>query len=53
MDDYEDRRETNENRYLSNKIRCCRKCGKELHYKEIFYNADKVCNRCRGISEYR
>lgn len=52
MDYYEDKREDDEDRYLSKKIRCCRKCGKELHYKEIFYNSDKVCNRCKGLPEF-
>ncbi len=35
-DDY-DQRETNIASFLSNKIKRCIKCGRELDYKEKFY----------------
>lgn len=52
MDEYESRRAEEAHLFVANKIKRCRKCRNELHYKEKFYNADKICNRCRGLPEY-
>lgn len=48
MDDYKDRSDEEINHYMSNKIKRCRKCGKELDHKEIYYSTDRVCNHCKG-----
>lgn len=47
-DDFELEREQEAIDFINNKIKRCRKCGNELHYKEKFYNTDKLCNRCKG-----
>ncbi|WP_438442313.1 hypothetical protein [Kluyvera georgiana] len=38
--------------FIRNKIKRCRKCGNELHYKEKFYNSDKICNKCKGMRPF-
>lgn len=47
-DDFKFERELEVIDFINNKIKRCRKCGTELHYKEKFYNTDKICNRCKG-----
>lgn len=47
-DDFEFEREQEVIDFINNKIKRCRKCGNELHYKEKFYNTDKLCNGCKG-----
>ena len=50
-DDY-DQREANIASFLSNKIKRCIKCGRELDYKEKFYYTDRICNLCRGLQPF-
>lgn len=50
-DDY-DKREANIASFLSNKIKRCIKCGRELDYKEKFYYTDRICNLCRGLQPF-
>lgn len=50
-DDY-DQREANIASFLSNKIKKCSKCGRELHYKEKYYYTDGICNQCRGVPSF-
>ncbi|HHT5704662.1 TPA: hypothetical protein ACTZGK_002560 [Raoultella planticola] len=50
-DDY-DQREANIASFLSNKIKRCIKCGRELDYKEKFYYTDRICNPCRGLQPF-
>ncbi|MEY8647644.1 hypothetical protein AALP86_14345 [Klebsiella pasteurii] len=38
--------------FLSNKIKRCLKCSRELHYKEKFNYTGRVCNRCRGMKPF-
>lgn len=38
--------------FINNKIKRCRACGRELHYKEKFNNTDKICNACKGLPSY-
>lgn len=51
-DDFEFEREQEVVDFINNKIKRCRKCGNELHYKEKFYNTDKLCNGCKGIRSF-
>lgn len=47
-DGFEFEREQEVIDFINSKIKRCRKCGNELHYKEKFYNTDKLCNGCKG-----
>ncbi|HED3065117.1 TPA: hypothetical protein R4057_002071 [Kluyvera ascorbata] len=38
--------------FINNKIKRCRACGRELHYKEKFNNTDNICNACKGLPSY-
>lgn len=38
--------------FINNKIKKCKKCGHELHYKEKFYNIGNVCNPCKGLPPF-
>lgn len=51
-DDFEFEREQEAIDFINNKIKRCRKCGNELHYKEKFYNTDKLCNECKGMRSF-
>ncbi|MHA1000555.1 hypothetical protein ACR9IA_08400 [Leclercia pneumoniae] len=51
-DDFEFKREQEAIDFINNKIKRCRKCGNELHYKEKFHNTDKICNGCKGMRPY-
>ena len=50
-DDY-DQREANIASFLSNKMKRCIKCGRELDYKEKFHYTDRICNPCRGLQPF-
>ncbi|ELC7379901.1 hypothetical protein RJO92_003102 [Enterobacter asburiae] len=51
-DDFEFEREQEVIDFINNKIKRCRKCGNELHYKEKFHNTDKICNGCKGMRSF-
>lgn len=51
-DDFKFEREQKAIDFINNKIKRCRKCGNELHYKEKFYNTDKLCNECKGLRSF-
>ncbi|HCL8254335.1 TPA: hypothetical protein N2Z50_002833 [Escherichia coli] len=38
--------------FINNKIKRCRKCGQELHYKEKYYHSDRICCICKGLPSY-
>lgn len=38
--------------FINNKIKKCKNCGHELHYKEKFYNIGNVCNPCKGLPPF-
>ena len=51
-DDYEFEREQEVIDFINNKIKRCRKCGNELHYKEKFHHTDRICNACKGMRSF-
>lgn len=48
----EEQREQEVIDFISNKIKRCRKCGNELHYKEKYYFNDRICCTCKGLKPF-